>query len=101
MLKINDPKSDCRGSPYLISSCHQIRNSFFLSSFYVEETELIYIKAETKAGQPFTLDFNNNTVQTVEVHNHLGLSLDKKLDFNIHVENKINKCSTIIGVMKR
>ena len=39
------------------------------------------------------LQFNDNTVQTVEEHKHLGLSLDEKLDFNIHVDSKVNKCN--------
>ena len=61
----------------------------------------VYFSRKLNQDSPLPLDFNNNAVQTVEVHNHLGLSLDKKLDFNIHIENKINKCSKIIGVMKR
>ena len=32
---------------------------------------------------------------------HLRLILDSKLDFNEHIDNKINKCNKIIGVMKR
>lgn len=31
----------------------------------------------------------------------MGLSLDKKLDFNIHIDNKISECNKIIGIMKR
>ena len=57
---------------------------------------------ETKPGQStLPLDFNDNTVQTVEIHNHFGLSLDKKLDFDIHIENKTNICNKMIGIMKR
>ena len=51
---------------------------------------------ETKAR----VEFNDNTVQTVEVHKHLSLSLDKKLVFNIHNDNKINKCNKTIGIMR-
>ena len=32
---------------------------------------------------------------------HLGIILDSKLDFNIHVDNKIKKCYKIIGIIKR
>ena len=39
------------------------------------------------------LKFNDNTVQTVEEHKHLGLSLDEKLDFNIHIDSKVKKCN--------
>ena len=61
----------------------------------------VYFSRKLNQDSPLPLDFNDNTVQTVEVHNHLGLSLDKKLDYNIHTENKINKCNKMIGIMKR
>ena len=61
----------------------------------------VYFSRKLKQDSPLPLDFNDNTVQTVEVHRHLGLSLDKKLDFNIHIDTKINKCNKIITIMKR
>ena len=61
----------------------------------------VYFSRKLNQDSPLPLDFNDNTVQTVEVHNHLGLSLDKKLDLNVHIENKINKCNKMIGIMKR
>ena len=61
----------------------------------------VYFSRKLNQDSPLPLDFNDNTVQTVEVHNHLGLSLDKKLDYNILTENKINKCNKMIGIMKR
>ena len=61
----------------------------------------VYFSRKLNQDSPLPLDFNGNTVQTVEVHNHLGLSLDKKLDYNILTENKINKCNKMIGIMKR
>ena len=61
----------------------------------------VYFSRKLNQDSPLPLDFNDNTVQTVEVHRHLGLSLDKKLDFNIHIDTKINKCNKIISIMKR
>ena len=61
----------------------------------------VYFSRKLNQDSSLPLDFNDNTVQTAEVHNHLGLSLDKNLDFNIHIENKINKCNKMIGIMKR
>ena len=61
----------------------------------------VYFSRKLNPDSPLLHDFNDNTVQTVEEHNQLGLSLDKKLDFNIHAENKINKCNKLIGIMKR
>ena len=48
----------------------------------------VYFSRKLNHDRFLPLDFNDNTVQTVEVHNHHGLSLDEKLDFNIHNENK-------------
>ena len=47
------------------------------------------------------LQFNNNDVQSANSQKHLGLVLDSKLDFNEHVNNKINKCNKSIGIIKK
>ena len=47
MLKIKDPKTGTWGSPYLISPPSLNNDLIFISSFYVDETELIYVKAVT------------------------------------------------------
>ena len=47
------------------------------------------------------LAFNNNKIQSAPAQKHLGLILDSKLDFNQHIDDKINKCDKIIGTMKR
>ena len=47
------------------------------------------------------LTFNNNDVNKCHHQKHLGIILDSKLDFDIHVENKIRKCYKIIGIIKR
>ena len=47
------------------------------------------------------LQFNNNDVQSANSQKHLGLVLDSKLEFNEHVNNKINKCNKSIEVIKK
>ena len=47
------------------------------------------------------LNFNKNDVQSANSQKHLGVVLDSKLDFNEHVNNKINKCNKPIGIMKK
>ena len=37
------------------------------------------------------LTFNSNQVQRCSSQKHLGLILDNKLDFNKHLDEKINK----------
>ena len=55
---------------------------------------------ELNQESPLPLDFNDNSFQTVEVHKYLSVSVGKKLDFNIHIDNKINKCDKITVTMK-
>ena len=38
----------------------------------------VYFSQNLNQGIPLSLDFNDDTVQTVEERNHLGVSLDKK-----------------------
>ena len=66
-----------------------------------KQATVVYFSKKLKQDSTLPLDFNDNTVQTVEIHNHFGLSLDKKLDFDIHIENKTNICNKMIGIMKR
>ena len=47
------------------------------------------------------LQFNNNDVQSANSQKHLRLVSDSKLDFNEHVNSKINKCNISIGIMKK
>ena len=48
-----------------------------------------------------SLAFNDIKVQLATRQKHLRLILDSKLDFNEHINNKINKCNKIIGIIKR
>ena len=45
-----------------------------------------------------SLVFNDTKVQLANSQKHLGLILDSKLDFNEHIDNKINKCNKIIDM---
>ena len=47
------------------------------------------------------LTFNNNDVEKRPHQKHLGIILDSKLDFNIHVDSKIKKCYKTIGLVER
>ena len=56
-------------------------------------------KRNNVSQQPFT--FNNKKIQSALSQKHLGLVLDSKLDFNQHVDDKINRYNKIIRIMKR
>ena len=60
----------------------------------------VYFLRKLNQESPLPFDFNDNSVQTVEVHKHLSVSVGKKLDFNIHIDSKINKCNKITVIMK-
>ena len=62
--------------------------------------EVCFSHKRGKVAYP-PLQFNNNNVQSANSQKHLGLVLDSKLDFNEHVNNKINKCNKSIGIMKK
>ena len=55
----------------------------------------VYFWRKLNHDSSLPLDFTDNTVQIVEVHSQLRPLLDKKLGFNILIENKL------IGIMKR
>ena len=56
---------------------------------------------ETQQRNYLSLVFNDTYVQLSNSQERLGLILDSKIDFNEHIDNKINKCNKIIGIMKR
>ena len=62
--------------------------------------EVCFSHKEDKVVYP-PLQFNNNDVQSANSQKHLELVLDPKLDFNEHVNNKINKCNKSIGIIKK
>ena len=47
------------------------------------------------------LIFNNKKIQSAPSHKHFGLILDSNLEFNQHIDLKINRCNKIIRIMKR
>ena len=48
-----------------------------------------------------SLMFNDTKVQLATSQKHLRLILDSILDFNEHIDYKIDKCNKIVGIMKR
>ena len=65
-----------------------------------QATETCFSQKRGNENYP-SLVFNDTKVQLTNSQKHLGLILDPKLDFNEHIDNKINKCNKIRGIMKR
>ena len=58
--------------------------------------EICFSQAQEKK-----LSSANASAQSAASLKHSDLILDFKLDFNDHIDNKINKCNKIMGLMKK
>ena len=47
------------------------------------------------------LYFNQNLVKSSSTHKHLGMVLDTRLDFNLHLKNVQNKVNKTIGLLRK
>ena len=65
-----------------------------------QATEVIFPHKINKVNYP-TLHFNASPVTADPFQKHLGLFLDEKLNFGLHVNEKIYKANKIIGLIKR
>ena len=63
-----------------------------------QANELIYLE---KNSSHLSVAFNNNVTKKYPHHKHLDIVLDSKLDFKFHVDQKINKCNKLIGLIRR
>ena len=48
-----------------------------------------------------TFNNYNNKIQSAPTREYIGFILDSKIDFNQHIDHKINKCHKIIGIINR
>ena len=60
----------------------------------------VYLSQRRAKSLPPQIVFNNNAL-TSPYQKHLGFVLNSKLSFNEHVNEKMNKCNRILGLMKR
>ena len=65
-----------------------------------QAVEVIFSK-KLSISSPPPLTFNNIPVKRVYETKHLGLILDNKLNFSSHLNDKISKAKTSLGVMKQ
>ena len=55
---------------------------------------------KSNAGVYLSVNLNNSPVQLCESHKHLGIALEKYLNFHEHIAKKIKICNKLIGTMK-
>ena len=60
----------------------------------------VYFTKKTTSHDYLPITFNGNPVQQCNSQKHLGLILDKQLNFNEHVDKKIMICNKLIGSIK-
>ena len=65
-----------------------------------QANEVIFSQKSNKNIYP-PVTFNNNHVTNCSHQKHFGVVLDSKLDFNLHIEQKIKKCYKLIGIVRR
>ena len=74
---------------------HDWRMSFNLDP-QKQAVELLLSKKNNELDHPVIL-FNNIPVKKVEEHKHLGIILDSKLSYSVHIKSDISKTRKAIG----
>ena len=62
--------------------------------------DVIFSRKNNKIDHP-PLYFNQNLVKSSSTHKHLGMVLDTRLDFNLHLKNVQNKVNKTIGLLRK
>ena len=62
--------------------------------------EVIFFRKLQKSNYP-SLTFNGTGVTPLEIHKHLKMFLDSKLDFKEHIQNVPKKISKTIGLLRK
>ena len=62
--------------------------------------EVVFSKKIKKNNHPPIL-FNNTPIKNCSSEKHLGLTLDEKLDFKLHIQEKINKAMRGVGTIRK
>ena len=66
----------------------------------MQAQEVIFSRKINKIDYPL-LHFNENLVKLSSTHKHLGMILDFKLNFSLHLENVQNKINKTIGLFRK
>ena len=57
-----------------------------------KQAQEVQFSNRTNKDSSLLVTFNNSKVETISLQKHLGIILDERLNFNEHLESKINKC---------
>ena len=62
--------------------------------------EVIFLQKASRVDHP-VVTFNNSTVAPTPCRKHLGLHLDKKLNFSHHINKKISNACKGIDIIRK
>ena len=65
-----------------------------------KQAQGVYFSKKSNNENSLPVTFNNTKVVTYSTQKHVGLLLDQRLNFNEHIQSKMNKCYKMIGVVK-
>ena len=65
-----------------------------------QANEVIFSRKSNRYTYP-PVTLNSNIIATCSHQKHLGVVLDSKLDFSIHIEQKMRKCNKIMGIIRK
>ena len=78
-------------------------SGFTNGKFYPDPTkqavQVLFSRKTSKIAHP-EIFFNDTEVKTVNGHKHLGLTLDTKLAFPTHIDEKLKKAPKGLGIIK-
>ena len=66
-----------------------------------KEAQELYFSKNVDNQKLIDLSFNRSNMASSPSVKHLGMLLDSRLNFNEHVLSELNKCSKIIGLIKK
>ena len=66
-----------------------------------KQAQELYFSKTADKEKSLDFTFNKNNVASFTSVKHLGMFLDSRINFNEHVQSKMNKCCTIIGLIKK
>ena len=64
-----------------------------------QAVQVLFSRKTRKIAHP-EIFFNDTQVKTVNEHKHLGLTLDTKLTFASHIDDKLKKARKGLGIIK-
>ena len=65
-----------------------------------KQAKVVIFTRKTESNNSLPLTFNKTEVRSCQSQKHLGLILDKWLNFTEHKNSKISKCDKLIEIIK-